>query len=337
MEKSALESRRRTLKVGAALLLNFTSSVGIIVSNKYIFKKYDIHPVRLVAFHQMSTTFLSILGSIFGFYNIKQVNIYRVMPLSIFFTLFIVFSNLSLLNNTVGTYQILKCLSDPCILLLERFFYQTSYSYRVQLSFLPMILGVVVNSMYDIDFNTVGLIYGAIGIVSCAVYGILVGRKQRELEMNSMQLLYYQAPLSTIFLSVILIIGNKYGLLHENVEFFKSLAGASSASSASFSSSLSGDEIQISEDLTPVLVLALFTAVSAYFVNFSTFWIIGNTNIISYAVFSKLKLCAILISGVLFFHESMNIKQAIGMGLTLIGVFYYTFLKVNEKTDKLPK
>ena len=99
----------------------------------------------------MATTFLSILGNCCGLYSIKPINIYKVLPLSIFFTLFIVFSNLSLMTNTVGTYQLLKCLSDPCILLFERYIFKTTYSTKVQLSFLPMVLGVFINSFYDID------------------------------------------------------------------------------------------------------------------------------------------------------------------------------------------
>ena len=74
---------------------------------------------------------------------------------------------------------------------------------------------------------------------------------------------------------------------------------------------------------------------SAYLVNYTSFWIIGNTSIITYAVFSKLKLCATILSGPYIFGDELNFQQIQGILLTLVGVFYYTYVKLHEKA-KLP-
>ena len=75
-----------------------------------------------------------------------------------------------------------------------------------------------------------------------------------------------------------------------------------------------------------------FYRLSAYLVNYTSFWIIGNTSIITYAVFSKLKLCATILSGPLIFGDELNFKQIQGILLTLVGVFYYTYVKLQEKS-----
>ena len=77
----------------------------------------------------------------------------------------------------------------------------------------------------------------------------------------------------------------------------------------------------------------LFYRLSAYLVNYTSFWIIGNTSIITYAVFSKLKLCATILSGPLIFGDKLNFKQIQGIMLTLVGVFYYTYVKYQSRAS----
>jgi len=61
-------------------------------------------------------------------------------------------------------------------------------------------MGIYLNSMYDLRFNNQGILIGVFGALITSVYQVLVGKKQKDLELNALQLLFYQAPLSALLL-----------------------------------------------------------------------------------------------------------------------------------------
>ena len=57
-----------------------------------------------------------------------------MIPLSLSFCGFVAFTNLSLETNSVGTYQIIKTMTTPCIMMIQSQFYGKSYSTQVKLT-----------------------------------------------------------------------------------------------------------------------------------------------------------------------------------------------------------
>eukprot|EP00071_Canis_lupus_P008470 XP_005625666.1 solute carrier family 35 member E3 isoform X3 [Canis lupus familiaris] len=47
------------------------------------------------------------------------------------------------------------------------------------------------------------MVFAALGVLVTSLYQVWVGAKQHELQVNSMQLLYYQAPMSSAMLLVV--------------------------------------------------------------------------------------------------------------------------------------
>ena len=84
-----------------------------------------------------------------------------------------VFTNISLQHNTIGTFQVLKCLADPMFIIIQTVFYKKTYSTKVKLTMLPMILGIVVNSMYDLRFSSTGTFYALLAVVITSVYTVV--------------------------------------------------------------------------------------------------------------------------------------------------------------------
>nr|XP_013803485.1 PREDICTED: solute carrier family 35 member E3 [Apteryx mantelli mantelli] len=48
------------------------------------------------------------------------------------------------------------------------------------------------------------MVFAALGVLVTSLYQVWVGAKQHELQVNSMQLLYYQAPMSSAMLFCII-------------------------------------------------------------------------------------------------------------------------------------
>ncbi|GFQ97382.1 solute carrier family 35 member E3 [Trichonephila clavata] len=136
----------------------------------------------------------------------------------------------------------------------------------------------------------------------------LVGEKQKEFQVNSMQLLYYQAPLSALLLLFCFPI---------------------------IEPPWASDGLLYREWSTVDLVLVFLSGIIAFLVNVSIYWIIGNTSAITYNVVGQLKFCLTLIGGYFLFTEPVMPIQFLGIITTMCGVSLYAYFK-NQDQKSLP-
>jgi len=76
---------------------------------------------------------------------------------------------------------------------------------------------------------------------------------------------------------------------------------------------------------------ALLTGIAAFATNLSTYWILGNSGVITFAVLGKTKLCFTMIGAFLIFRDPFHWNQILGISITLIGVFLFTLAKIVQK------
>ena len=88
-------------------------------------------------------------------------------------------------------------------MIIGQVFYNRKFSALSQLAAVPIIAGVFLYSYFDIAFRQVGIAIGLVAVVVTAFYQVLVSEKQKELQMDSMQLLLYQAPMSAFMLTLV--------------------------------------------------------------------------------------------------------------------------------------
>jgi solute carrier family 35 protein E3 len=296
-----------TLRVSLLLLLNLFSSLSIVFVNKWLFFYSKFPSVTLTFINFCGTSIGLYLCLAVGFFKRKSVAIRDVIPLSLSFCGFVVFTNLSLKFNTVGTYQLLKVLTTPVIIFLNWRWYRKASSRYVKLSLVPIFFGIFINSMYDLEYSATGTFWALLGVMTTAIYQILVHQKQKELGLDSMQLLSYQAPLSSVMLLFIL-------------PFLENPFSSDGIFSISFSSETFG--------------LVLLSTTAAFSVNFTIYWIIANTSAITYNFFGHFKFCATLLGGFFIFGNTITTNQGVGIILTLIGVFSYSRLKFKENKER---
>lgn len=115
--------------------------------------------------------------------------------------------------------------------------------------------------------------------------------------MDALQLLSYQAPLSTLLL---------VGLVPMFDDFKEILA----------------------YKMTALAALAIgASAYLAFFVNMSTFLIIGNMSAITYNVVGHAKLCLVLATGYFLFDKEISWMNLTGVTIAILGVSAYSFVK----------
>lgn len=124
--------------------------------------------------------------------------------------------------------------------------------------------------------------------------------------MDPMQLLYYQSPLSSLMLIVMIILFEPplNTLIH-------------------------------GWTLTEITMVFL-SCVTAFFVNISIYWIIGNTSPLTYNMIGHLKFCLTVIGGYILFREPISLMQGFGILLTIVGVTSYAHLKVGRRKGSKP-
>lgn len=296
-------------RIASTLALNLFSSLSIVFVNKWLFLYNKFPSITLTLINFIGTSFGLYICLALGLFKRKHVHVRDVLPLAASFCGFVVFTNLSLKYNTVGTYQLLKVLTSPVILFLNYQWFDKTPSRFVVFSLLPIFCGVALNSIFDLAFSPIGTIMALLGVGTTAIYQILVGHKQKELALDSMQLLSYQAPLSSVLLICAL-------------PFLE----PPFAEGGLFAIDLSFEGF----------LLVCLSTTAAFLVNFTIYWIIGNTSPITYNFFGHFKFCATMIGGVLIFNDVLQTNQYIGIFLTLIGVFSYSHLKMKERNQNTP-
>ncbi|XP_025107741.1 solute carrier family 35 member E3-like [Pomacea canaliculata] len=288
--------------VTVCLVLNICSSIVIVLLNKWIYTHYAFPNMTLTCIHFIVTTLGLLVCKKLDLFQPKSLPFLHMLPLALTFCGFVVFTNLSLENNTVGTYQLIKTMTTPCIIFIQTQFYARSFSFHVKSTLIPIIIGVFLNSYYDVKFSALGIVYATVGVLVTSVYQVLVGEKQQELQVNSMQLLHYQAPLSAFLLILI-------------IPFFEPL-----------------DAFHGVLDSWPLetVLMVFLSGVVAFTVNLSIFWIIGNTSPVTYNMVGHLKFCLTLLGGYFLFGDHLNSLQVLGIITTLTGIIAYTHFKIQE-------
>ena len=120
------------------LAINLLSSISIVLLNKWIYVHHGFPNMTLTCIHFV-VTFLGLQICVqLNIFKPKELPLLNMIPLSLTFCGFVVFTNLSLQNNSVGTYQLAKVLTTPMIVLIHTNLYGRAYSTKIKLTIVSM-------------------------------------------------------------------------------------------------------------------------------------------------------------------------------------------------------
>ena len=120
--------------VGFNLVLNIALSISIVLLNKSVYTHVHFPNITLTLVHLVFTTIGMVICRMLGVFVIKPLPFLKMLPISVTFCGFVVLTNLSLQSNTVGSYQIIKTLTTPCVMIIQAMYYSKSFSTRVKLT-----------------------------------------------------------------------------------------------------------------------------------------------------------------------------------------------------------
>ncbi|KAM0264101.1 hypothetical protein ACHAQJ_000846 [Trichoderma viride] len=170
------------------------------------------------------------------------------------------------------------------------------------LSLIPACLGVGMVTYYDSiptddetikTTSTLGIVFAFAGIFASSLYTVWIAAYHRKLNMNSMQLLYLQAPMAWFFLLFF-------------IPFFDQFPGL-----AYVPSSLNKE------------VLVVASTLFAALVNISQFYIVAQTGPVSSTVVGHIKTCTIVGLGWIISGRAISDRSALGVMIAVAGITSY--------------
>ncbi|KAI8049211.1 triose-phosphate transporter family-domain-containing protein [Syncephalis plumigaleata] len=296
-DDSATERHRTT----AAILLNISSSVGIVMVNKLVFRIYAFEFATFVTVIHFCCTWAGLgICARLGTFEPKPVAWRRMIGLCATFCGFVVLTNISLQYNSIGFYQMAKVLTTPAVAIIQFLFYSKTFTRPTIISLAVICLGVCIASVTDVQMNFVGTVFALAGVLVTSLYQVWIGSEQKALQLSPPQLLYRQAPMSALMLlPCVFILDDVPALMRY--------------------------------ELTMGAVCAiLLSGVLAFLVNWSIFAIIGRTSAITYNVVGHAKLCLILVGGFIVFREEVDWRNLTGISIALFGIYLYSKIKMAE-------
>lgn len=121
-------------RIAAGLLFNLLVSICIVFLNKWIYVHHGFPNMSLTLVHFVVTWLGLYICQKLDIFAPKSLPLSKLLLLALSFCGFVVFTNLSLQNNTIGTYQLAKAMTTPVIIAIQTFWYQKSFSVRIQLT-----------------------------------------------------------------------------------------------------------------------------------------------------------------------------------------------------------
>lgn len=123
----------------------------------------------------------------------------------------VILPNLSLAYSSVAFYQIVRVLLTPSTAIINFVFYGTSIPRRAVYCLIPICCGVIMVSYYDTrpmrgtkakmqTTRPIGVFFAFAGVLASSFYTVWIATYHKKFNMNSMQLLFNQAPISAFLL-----------------------------------------------------------------------------------------------------------------------------------------
>jgi solute carrier family 35 protein C2 len=288
----------------------YSVSLSLTLYNKWILKKFEF-PMTVTAVHIIIKFIMSRIWKITS--NIEYVPLswknylFLVLPIGLFTVLDIFFSNIAITHLSLSIFTIVKSSTLIFIFLWGILLRVENLRFGIALSILAIFFGicVTVGTTNRIDIDSIGLIFAILSSASGGLRWVLMKMLIYidSDSMNSMLVLYRFSPISVI-VTIPLVYFTDF-LKLSNSQYMN-------------------DEIIFKE----TLVLLLFGGLIASILIIVELQLLSLITSLSMGVLGQVKEILQIIIAMILFKDEFSIKSAVGVAVSLIGSFYYRYLRV---------
>ena len=122
----------KTFLLVLLFLVNVLLSILIVLLNKTIYTYYGYPNLTMTCIHFAFTSFGLTFSESIGIFRSKPRPLKDTLSISVAFCAFVILNNLSLQFNTVGTCTTIKCLTMPCVVFIQTFYYKRTFPVKIK-------------------------------------------------------------------------------------------------------------------------------------------------------------------------------------------------------------
>eukprot|EP00899_Mesostigma_viride_P021657 jgi/Mesvir1/29493/Mv22979-RA.1 len=236
----------------------------------------------------------------------RETFVKRLIPLAMTFSGSLSLGNICLRFVPVSFMQTLKSFTPVTTALLEYALFRKLLSKQQYVALVPVVLGMALTSWTEPSFVLLGFLAGLADCMMTTGRVILQERLlQGKQRLDSFNLIYYLSPMASAMLI-------PFALYMESPEL----------------SMFFGDE---SNPRLAVVILALSSAVLAFFLNVSIFFVIQYTSGLTFNVLGNLRSAFTILVSWWIFRNPMTIATITGCSVTVLGVTFYGYIAQGAK------
>eukprot|EP00600_Ochromonadales_sp_CCMP1393_P004573 CAMPEP_0174969650 /NCGR_PEP_ID=MMETSP0004_2-20121128/8896_1 /TAXON_ID=420556 /ORGANISM="Ochromonas sp., Strain CCMP1393" /LENGTH=421 /DNA_ID=CAMNT_0016219195 /DNA_START=1 /DNA_END=1266 /DNA_ORIENTATION=- len=287
------------------LTIWITLGISMILYNKMLLTTWGFRfPFFLTCWHNIASTILTqilsrttnILTGVSEGKVGRKDYLTKIVPTAFFFAGGLVLGNKAYQYISLGYIQMIKAFTPVPLLLMSFMIGRESVSI-VQLGIVLVVSsGVLLSSVGELNFSLIGFVIQIFAVLSDCTRMLLMESLVKDLGLDSLSLLYYQAPTAALFIGF----------------------GFAVFEAPSFHMDI----------LTPnMLILLLFNGLLAFSLNVAVIYLISGTSAVVIAVVGPLKDILIVMISVGLFHAPVTITQLVGFSISLFGLYLFRSFK----------
>ncbi|KAI9673306.1 MAG: suppressor of loss of ypt1 [Trizodia sp. TS-e1964] len=263
-------------------------------------------------------------------YPTREV-ILTTLPLAIFQVGGHVLSSTAISKIPVSLVHTIKGLSPLFTVLAYRFIFRIHYSYATYLSLVPLTLGVILACSVEFSGNIFGILYAFIAAIIFVSQNIFSkklfneaaraeadGHHQRSKKLDKLNLLCYSSGLAFCLTAPLWLWSEGFAImgdfLHDGALDFSEKAAIPNPQR--------------------LLLEYLFNGTFHFGQNIIAFVLLSMVSPVTYSVASLIKRVFVIIVAILWFGNSTTSVQAVGIGLTFLGLYLYDRTSDAAKADR---
>ncbi|KAK9167597.1 hypothetical protein Scep_002788 [Stephania cephalantha] len=306
MEEGGVLCQWSVIRSVLAIIQWWGFNVTVIIMNKWIFQKLDFHfPLSVSCVHFIC----SAIGAYFVIKVLKMKPLItvdpedrwrRIFPMSFVFCINIVLGNVSLRYIPVSFMQTIKSFTPATTVVLQWLIWRKYFDWRIWASLVPIVGGILLTSMTELSFNTLGFFAALFGCLATSTKTILAESLLHGYKFDSINTVYYMAPFATMILTVPALLLEGPGVM---------------------------DWLYTHQSVSSSLFVIFSSGILAFCLNFSIFYVIHSTTAVTFNVAGNLKVAVAVLVSWLIFRNPIPAMNAVGCAVTLIGCTFYGYVR----------
>jgi len=337
--------QQRRMGTLAWILFWYVISIALVLYNKWLFSpKPKGHafplPILVTAFHMFTNATFAVAwmgwkGTL-GRNHPEQEGMTSVMwavaPVSLFLGLEIALTNTSFVYLEASFVEMVKPLTLAWTLVLSFGMHLVKPSFKIGCTVLLMILGQVLITYQEAEFVLKGFVIVVLATVMaacrCVIVQLLLQGKRLKEKLNPLQAMAYIMPGAGVILLAAAFIPYKTAddlcskYPHYCSVIPKGQTFVNEYQLLFWSAPLSGYSV--------TFMIVCLGACLAILLNLSEFFIIGRNSAMTLAIAGFAKLMILFIFTTMWLKESLTLGQLAGLGLALVGVWWYNKISEDE-------